>query len=87
MNCLEVEFSETAGEQYQFWVKNNPKVALKITTLIDDIVKHPKTGIGKPEALRHELSGYWSRHITLEHRLVYSFDEEKVYISSCRYHY
>lgn len=87
MNSLDYSFSEKAEEQYLFWVKNNPKIADKISKLIDDICLHPKIGIGKPEPLRYEFSGAWSRRITTEHRLVYTFDEKEVYIVSCRYHY
>lgn len=87
MNSLDYKFSEKAEQQYQFWIENNPKIAAKITRLIEDVCKHPKMGLGRPEPLKYEFSGAWSRHITLEHRLVYTFDETTVYIISCRYHY
>lgn len=82
-----VKLSEKADEEYQFWVNHNPVILKKINKLIDDIAEHPKMGIGKPEALKYELSGYWSRHITLEHRIVYCFDDDTVYIVSLMYHY
>lgn len=81
------KFTPEALKQYNFWIKNNPQIARKITLLIKDIKAHPTSGIGKPEALKHEYTGYWSRRITLEHRLVYRFDEDAVYIYACRYHY
>ena len=84
-----VKLSEKADEEYQFWAKHNSVILKKINKLIDNICEDPKTGLGKPEALKYELCGYWSRHITLEHRIVYSFDEEDetVYIVSLMYHY
>nr|WP_109012702.1 Txe/YoeB family addiction module toxin [Nostoc commune] len=63
------------------------KIHRKIITLINDIVRQPFTGLGKPEPLKHELSGYWSRRITDEHRLVYEVTETEIIILSCRFHY
>lgn len=63
------------------------KVVRRINALIADALRHPTEGIGKPECLKHQLSGAWSRRITQEHRLVYLFDQEKLVIVSCRLHY
>ena len=80
-------FTARALDEYNFWIRNNPKIARKITNLINSIKQCPTSGIGKPEPLKHEYSGFWSRRITAEHRLVYRFDESTIYIYSCRYHY
>jgi len=58
-----------------------------INQLIEDVLRHPTEGLGKPEPLKHELSGAWSRRITEEHRLVYYFDQETVTIMACKHHY
>ena len=63
------------------------KIVKKINTLIRDTLRHPTEGMGKPEALKYELAGAWSRRITDEHRLVYVFDEDSVTIIACRHHY
>jgi len=80
-------FDQKAFEDYQFWVKTDPKTALRIGELIKDILRDPFKGIGKPEPLKHDWKGYWSRRITDEHRLVYKVDQEHVIIASCRFHY
>ena len=80
-------FSNTAWEEYIYWQTEDKKILKKINELIKDIGRNGNTGIGKPEALKHELTGFWSRRITEEHRLIYSLDEENVYIVSCRGHY
>jgi len=80
-------FSNTAWEEYIYWQTEDKKILKKINELIKDIERNRNTGIGKPEALKHELAGFWSRRITEEHRLIYSLDEENVYIVSCRGHY
>ena len=78
-----------AEKDYDWWTKNNPKVAARINSLLEDISNHPFSGIGKPEALKWNLSGYWSRRITPEHRIVYRVDGEKVYVYvfSLKHHY
>lgn len=63
------------------------KIYAKIINLIKDIQRDPFSGLGKPEALKHDLSGLWSRRITKEHRLVYHISEEEVVIVSCKFHY
>ena len=80
-------FSDLAWEQYQYWNANDKKVLKKINDLIRDIERSGYDGIGKPEALKNELSGFWSRRITDVHRLIYSVDENNVYIAKCKDHY
>ncbi|WP_072319741.1 Txe/YoeB family addiction module toxin [Microcystis aeruginosa] len=63
------------------------KVDAKIVSLIKDVQREPFSGLGKPEALKHELSGLWSRRITKEHRLVYSLSDQEIVIVSCKFHY
>jgi len=79
--------NETAFDDYYEWTVNDKKIAKKIMTLIKDIKRTPYRGLGKPEPLKHELSGYWSREITKEHRLVYRVEGETIEILSCKYHY
>lgn len=78
----------TAGwEDYLHWQANDKKQLKRINTLIEDIKRHPFTGIGDPEPLKHNWSGYWSRRIDREHRLVYKADATTITIVQCRYHY
>ena len=69
------------------WSRNDRKVLSKIFELLAAIRKDPFTGIGKPEPLKHELRGYWSRRITDEHRLVYAVTDENIIVLSCKNHY
>ena len=69
------------------WGTEDQKVFKKILSLIKDIQREPFSGIGKPEPLKYELQGYWSRRITDEHRLVYKVEEDLLIIISCKYHY
>lgn len=80
-------WEQTAWEDYQFWIDTDKKVLRKINSLIKECQRTPFEGIGKPEALRQNLSGLWSRRITGEHRLVYKVDNEVLIITQCRYHY
>lgn len=80
-------FSDKAWEDYLYWQQVDRQVVKKINNLIKDIKRKPFEGIGKPEALKHELSGFWSRRITDEHRLVYEVTSSGVSIASCRFHY
>ena len=84
---MKLVFSENAWEDYLYWQKTERKVVLRINALIRDIQRDPFDGIGKPEALRHALSGYWSRRITDEHRIVYKVEGDAVMIAQLRYHY
>lgn len=80
-------FTEIAWEDYLYWQLVDRKVLKKINELIKDIERNGNEGLGKPEPLRHELNGYWSRRITPEHRLIYKVDEENIYVVQCRGHY
>ncbi len=80
-------FTTTAWEEYQYWQKENRQILKRINDLIKDIERNGNTGIGKPEPLRHELSGYWSRRINNEHRLIYSIEGNNINIISCLGHY
>ncbi len=83
-----VLFNDDGWADYLFWQKEDRAILRKINQLIEDIRRHGNAeGIGKPEPLRRNLSGLWSRRITKEHRLVYHADDEVVAIISCRYHY
>jgi len=80
-------WDETAWDDYQWWQTEDRRTLKRINLLIQDVARHGNEGIGKPEALKHGLSGYWSRRITDEHRLVYKVVNNEVRIASCRYHY
>jgi toxin YoeB len=82
-----VRFDPEAWEDFLFWLATNRKIARRIIRLIGEIQRDPFSGIGKPEPLKGELSGYWSRRITDEHRLVYRADADEVKILKARYHY
>lgn len=82
-----VAFYKTAYEDYNHWEETDKKVFRRIKDLIKDISRNPFEGIGKPEPLKHELAGYWSRRITDTHRLVYKVTNNTVYILSCKEHY
>jgi toxin YoeB len=82
-----LEWSPTATEHLAYWKEKETKKYHKILTLCQNACIDPKKGLGKPEPLKHEWSGYWSRRIDKEHRLVYRFDEETVYVVQARYHY
>jgi toxin YoeB len=69
-----------------YWQSEDKQILRKINELIRDIERHSNSGLGKPEPLKHELSGYWSRRITDVHRLIYSLDEENIFIASCKGH-
>jgi toxin YoeB len=82
-----LEFDKAAFEDLAWWIEQDRNKALRIISLIKDVQRDPFTGIGKPEPLRHELKGSWSRRIDQEHRLIYQVTEEKIRILACRYHY
>jgi toxin YoeB len=84
---LTVRFAESAAEQFRWWERTNPKVAEKIKALLRDAREHPFSGLGKPEPLKENLSGFWSRRITGEHRLVYRVRDETIEVVQCRFHY
>lgn len=80
-------FSNHAWEDYLYWQKTDKQVVKRINSLIRDIQRRPFEGIGKPEALKHGLTGYWSRRIDPEHRIVYKVKGNAVFIAQLRYHY
>lgn len=80
-------FYNQAWIDYQYWQSTDRKMLKKINELIKDIQRTPFSGIGKPEPLKHELSGRWSRRINGEHRLVYSINNKNLIIIQCRFHY
>ncbi|MBX3056795.1 MAG: Txe/YoeB family addiction module toxin [Anaerolineae bacterium] len=82
-----LEFEPRAFEDLTWWIEHDRKLALKIMRLIDNIQQTPFEGLGKPEPLKHELKGLWSRRIDQEHRLVYEVLEDKIRVLACRYHY
>ena len=84
---MKITFSRNAWEDYVSWQRDDKKILRKINELIKDIQRTPFEGLGKPEPLKFDLSGYWSRRIDLEHRLVYQYLEDEILIYSCRYHY
>jgi toxin YoeB len=84
---VKVVFTAHGWEDYQHWVKTDRAMLKRLNRLIDDTLHDPFAGIGKPEQLRHALSGAWSRRISDEHRLVYLVDGEDVVILQARYHY
>lgn len=84
---MEVVFSKNAWEDYTSWLVEDKKNLKKINELIKDIQRTPFEGKGKPEPLKYDLSGYWSRRIDLQHRLVYKVPGGKILIYACKYHY
>ena len=80
-------FHQNAWEDYLYWLQQDKKTIKRINLLIKDIERTPFEGIGKPEALKHNLSGWWSRRITDEHRIVYRVQEDEIHIAALRYHY
>jgi len=80
-------FSEHAWEDYLYWQATDKKILKRINTLLQEIQRSPFDGIGKPEALRHALTGYWSRRINDEQRIVYKIDDDALLIAQLRHHY
>jgi toxin YoeB len=80
-------FAATAWEDYLYWQQNDKRIVERINKLVKEVLREPFTGIGKPEPLKHALSGYWSRRITDEHRMVYRVDGDALLIAQLRYHY
>jgi len=89
---MNIQFTQNAWEEFNYWLETDESIADKIRELINEIKKDPFKGMGKPEALRYDLQGFWSRRITQEHRLVYKVEGKKgekqtCYIIQCRFHY
>ena len=84
---MSISWSDDAWEDYLHRQKNDKKIIKRINQLIQSAQRTPAEGIGKPEPLKHQHSGYWSRRINQEHRLVYKYANETLFIIQCRYHY
>ena len=84
---MKVTFSDDGWEDYLYWQAEDRKILKRINQLVEDISRNGNEGIGKPEPLRHEWAGWWSRRITQEHRLVYRVVSDSVEIAACRFHY
>ena len=85
--ALHVRFTPSAHKDYLYWKRHDPKVAQRIHALCRDILRKPFEGMGKPEPLKFDLQGWWSRRIDRTHRLVYQVRKDELIILSCRYHY
>jgi toxin YoeB len=88
---MKLLWTRDAWEDYLYWQATDPKIVKSINDLIDDCARDPFKGLGKPEPLKHALQGWWSRRITIEHRLVYrpvgKGNDKRIEIAQCRYHY
>jgi len=84
---VKLVFAENAWQDYLYWQKTDKKVLKRINQLIQAISREPFDGIGKPEPLKHALSGYWSRRINDEHRVIYKIQQKSLLIVQLRYHY
>jgi toxin YoeB len=80
-------FEESAWEDYLYFKNRDKSISKKLDKLIKETLRNPFDGIGKPEKLKGNLSGYYSRRITQEHRLVYKYENDTLYVASCRFHY
>ncbi|MCF1750614.1 Txe/YoeB family addiction module toxin [Mariniradius sediminis] len=84
---MKIIFLSTGWEDYLYWQETDKKVLRKINSLIKEVERSPFQGAGKPEPLKYNLAGWWSRRVDLEHRLVYRVENDSIYILQCRYHY
>lgn len=84
---MKITWILTAWNDYLFWQKSDKKKVKRINEVIKSTLREPFQGIGKPESLKHELQGFWSRRIDGEHRLVYAFTDDTLLVVACRYHY
>lgn len=84
---MKLIFSAHTWEDYLYWQRTDKRTLRRIDQLIEEIQRTPSEGIGKPEPLKHGLSGYWSRRINEEHRIVYKVDDDAMYLAQLRYHY
>lgn len=82
-----LSWAENAWDDYLYWQDTDKKTLKRVNSLIKDILRHPFDGIGDPEPLKHNWSGYWSRRIDREHRIVYKVADDTLYIVQCRFHY
>lgn len=84
---MKLTFSEKGWQQYSYWQDVDPKMLKRLNRVIGDTLRSPYEGIGKPEALKGDLKGFWSRRIDGEHRLVYTVEGDSLLIAQCRHHY
>ena len=89
---MDIVFTKNGREDFEYWMENDPETVIKIKELTKSIRQNPFNGIGKPEPLRNDLKGFWSRRISSEHRLVYKVSgikgiDQKCFILQCRFHY
>jgi toxin YoeB len=84
---MEIVFLDDAWEQYMYWQTEDRKTLKKVNTLINEIKRTPFEGIGKPEPLKHDLAGYWSRRIDSQNRFIYRIHDNQLKILACRFHY
>jgi toxin YoeB len=84
---MKITFSEQAWDDYVYWQETDKNLVKKVNKLIKEIKRTPFEGTGKPEPLKNNLVGFWSRRITEEHRLVYGIYEDSILVASCRFHY
>ena len=84
---MKILFTEEAWKDFEWFQNKDKRLAKRIKLLLKDILRSPEDGIGKPERLRFQLSGHWSRRISKEHRLVYKVEKEIITVISCRFHY
>ena len=84
---MRIVWAKQAWDDYLYWSRTDIRLRDKVNALIDDIQRHPFSGVGKPEPLKRNLRGYWSRRITREHRLVYRVEKGVLQIAQCRFHY
>ncbi len=89
---MDIVFTKNAWEEFEYWIENDQDTVTKIKELIKSVRQNPFSGIGKPEPLRHDLKGYWSRRISSEHRLVYKVTgtkgvDQRCIILQCKFHY
>jgi len=84
---VKVIFHEQAWDDYLYWQQQDRKMLVRLNSLIKECTRTPFDGTGKPEPLKGQLSGWWSRRLNREHRLVYRIEEDQLLIAQCRYHY
>ncbi|CAD6882077.1 YoeB toxin protein [Methylomonas albis] len=84
---MKIAFERSAFQDFNEWAQTDRKIYQRIVSLINDIARNPHSGLGKPEPLKHQLQGFWSRRIDQEHRLVYRVQNGECLIVACKYHY
>jgi toxin YoeB len=84
---MKIQFTRESWKDFEWFLDNDRHIVKRIRELLKDILRHPQEGIGKPERLKFQLDGYWSRRITKEHRLIYQIEKDGIIVISCRYHY